>query len=474
MTLSKILDKTNVKIEKDIDIKGISINSKEVKEGYLFVAIKGYIRDGHDYIKEAINNGASVVIVDEDRIDEFKDNGYVLSAKNTREICSIIACNYYDNPSKSFKLIGITGTKGKTSTSFMIRNILLKADKKVGIITTVATYINDKKLFDNDRTTPEPLKLQETFKIMKDNNCEYVVMEVSSQSLKLGRVDHSYFDIGMFLNLSEEHVSKNEHKDLNDYFLCKSKLFDMVKIGFTNIDDKKGKELIDLKPNCKLNEISINEASDILITNKYTSFKTNINNKEESVKIPILGKYSIYNALFSIRLSESLKIDTSSIIEGIENTHVPGRSELVKNNLDLTIMIDYAHNSNSLENILKSLKEICKGKLICVFGCAGDRGKSKRKEMGKISGKISDYSIITSDNPGSEDPIVICKEIEVGIKEITNNYEIIVDRENAIKKAVKIANKDDIILLAGKGHENYQIIGEEKVPFSEREIIKSL
>lgn len=473
MKLSKVLNNTNIIINNDIEISGISIDSKTIKENELFVAIKGYIRDGHNYIKEALNNGASVIIVDEDRYEEFKDLGYVLKTKNTREICSIIACNYYNDPSKSFTLIGITGTKGKTSTAYMIRNILMNSGKRVGMISTVASYINDIKISDNDRTTPEPFLLQKTFDLMRKEKCEYVVMEVSSQSLKLGRVDHSYFDIGLFLNLSDEHVSKNEHESKEDYFLCKAKLFDLVKTGFVNIDDEYGKRIVKEK-DCNFITVSMSEITDLSISNRYTSFKTNINNDIWDINVPILGKFNALNALFSIKVCNYLGIDKNSIIKGLKESIIPGRSELVPNKLGLTIMIDYAHNTKSLESILIGLKSISKGKVITVFGCAGNRDNSKRKEMGRLSGILSDYTIITSDNPGTEDPNKICQEIETGIKEITNNYEIVIDREKAIKKAIKIANKDDIILLAGKGHENYQIIGEKKVPFSEKDIIKSL
>lgn len=473
MKLSKVLNNTNIIINEDIEISGISIDSKTIKENELFVAIKGYIRDGHNYIKEALNNGASVIIVDEDRYEEFKDLGYVLKTKNTREICSIIACNYYNDPSKSFTLIGITGTKGKTSTAYMIRNILMNSGKRVGMISTVASYINDIKISDNDRTTPEPFLLQKTFDLMRKEKCEYVVMEVSSQSLKLGRVDHSYFDIGLFLNLSDEHVSKNEHESKEDYFLCKAKLFDLVKTGFVNIDDEYGKRIVKEK-DCNFITVSMSEITDLSISNRYTSFKTNINNDIWDINVPILGKFNALNALFSIKVCNYLGIDKNSIIKGLKESIIPGRSELVPNKLGLTIMIDYAHNTKSLESILIGLKSISKGKVITVFGCAGNRDNSKRKEMGRLSGILSDYTIITSDNPGTEDPNKICQEIETGIKEITNNYEIVIDREKAIKKAIKIANKEDIILLAGKGHENYQIIGEKKVPFSEKDIIKSL
>ena len=218
----------------------------------------------------------------------------------------------------------------------------------------------------------------------------------------------------------------------------------------------------------------MSEITDLTISNRYTSFKTNINNEEWDVYIPILGKFSVFNALFSIKVCNYLGMDKNSIIEALKESIIPGRSELVENKLGLTFMIDYAHNTKSLECILVGLKSICKGKVITVFGCAGDRDSSKRREMGRLSGILSDYTIITSDNPGSEDPMNICLEIEAGIKEITNNYEIVIDRKEAIKKAASIANKEDIILLAGKGHENYQIIGKTKIPFSEKDIIKAL
>ena len=475
MKLSKIFKDTNVIIKDDMDIRGIVINSKEVKKGYLFIAIEGYIRDGHSFIDEAIDNGASVIVINKNRYNDFKDrNAYIIAVNDTRKITSLLACNFYNNPSKDFILIGITGTKGKTSTSFMIKNILQNAGKKVGLITTVASYINNKKICNNDRTTPEPTILQKTFDLMRKNNCEYVVMEVSSQSLKLKRVDHSYFDIGLFLNLSEEHVSKNEHSDIFDYFNCKRKLFDMVSIGFVNIDDKMGKKLISLNKKCKLNLISLNQVNNIITTEKYTIFRCKINNKIEEIKIPIIGVHNVYNALFSIRLCEYLMIDNFSIKNGLMNTYIPGRCEYISNNLNLNIIIDYAHNAKSLESILLTIRNISNGKIITVFGCAGDRDKSKRKEMGKISGLLSNYTFITTDNPANEDPLIICKEIEKGLINITNNYEIIIDREEAIKKAIYMASINDIILLAGKGHETYQIIGENKVPFSEKEIINKI
>ena len=251
MRLSEVFNNLNIKFNNDIEITGISIDSRNIKEGNLFVAINGFDMDGHKFINNAIENGAKAILIDEDRLDEFKDLDIeVATTPNTREVISLVSCNYYRNPSKDFKLIGITGTKGKTTTTFMIKRILEEAGHKVGLVGTVANYIGKEKLEDADRTTPEPTKLQELFRMMADAKCDYVIMEVSSQSLKLGRVNGSHFDTSLFTNLSEDHISEKEHPTMEDYFLSKSKLFDMVNVGFANIDDPKSKRLIELKKNC--------------------------------------------------------------------------------------------------------------------------------------------------------------------------------------------------------------------------------
>jgi len=480
MLLSKIFKNTDVKVTNDIDIKKITIDSRLVKPGYLFVAIKGFEQDGHKYIESAIENGASAVLIDEERLDDFKDvNAEVLTAKNTRFLLSPISINFYENPSKEFKLIGITGTKGKTTTSFMIKKILEEDNKKVGLVGTVACYSGKKKLMDSERTTPEAIELQEMFRTMADDGCEYVIMEVSSQSLKIGRIDGLNFETGLFTNLSEDHISPHEHPTMKDYFLSKAKLFDMTNNGFCNIDEPKSLELIDLKPNCKFGTYSIHKDSDkkatnITITNVLTTFNVNINNKEELVKISIPGEFTVYNALGAISICEYLGCSSESIIKGLKKVRVPGRSELVDNDLGLAIMIDYAHSPESLENILKAVKLYTKGRVISLFGCGGDRDSRKRPKMAKISGEIADYTIITSDNPRTEDPVKIVNDVEEGIKGITDNYEVIVDRKKAIEKAVKMAKPEDIVVLAGKGHETYQIIGHEYLPFDEKEIVENI
>ena len=314
---------------------------------------------------------------------------------------------------------------------------------------------------------------------MADEGCDYVVMEVSSQSLKLGRVEGCHFDIASFTNLSEDHISPHEHSSMKDYFDCKCKLFDMVKTGVVNIDDPKGQELVELKPNCKFITYGVendaeNKAYNITITNELTTFNVNINGKEELIKISIPGEFTVYNALGAISLCEKLGIETEYILSGLKKVRVPGRSELIDNDKGLTIMLDYAHSEESLRNILSAVKAYTKGRVICLFGCGGDRDTRKRPKMAKVSGEIADYTIITSDNPRTEDPNVICDEVESGIKGITDKYVVIVDRIEAIEYALKMAKKDDIVVLAGKGHENYQIIGHEKIHFDEREIVSDI
>lgn len=480
MLLSKIFKNSKVKVSDDIEIKGITSDSRKVEEGYLFIAISGFEMDGHKFIDSAIEKGAKAILINEDRFDEFKDrNVVILTSANTRFEMGNMACNFYNNPSKEFKLIGITGTKGKTTTSFMVKKILEEAGHKVGLVGTVATYIGKTKLYDAERTTPEALELQSLFRKMADEECEYVVMEVSSQSLKLGRVDGCNFYLGAFTNLSEDHISKNEHPDMEDYFSCKCKLFDMTKTGIVNIDDVKGLELIKRKPNVDYTTYSINSDSDkkaynISITNLLTTFNVKINNAEELVKISIPGNFTVYNALCAISISEKLGIETKYILSGLKKVRVPGRSELVDNKLNIPIMIDYAHSPESLKNILLAVKSYTKGRVISLFGCGGDRDTNKRPIMARISGEIADYTIITSDNPRTEDPEAIVKDVEKGIIGVTSNYEVIVDRKEAIKRAIEIATPDDIVVLAGKGHENYQVIGHEKIHFDEKEIIDEI
>ena len=466
----------------NIEIEGIESNSNNIKKGYMFVAISGFSSDGHDYIQNAIEQGATVIVAE--NIEKIKqinipDSITLIIADNTRKFLALSSCNFYENPSKKFKLIGITGTKGKTTTTFMIKEILEKAGKNVGLIGTVATYINGKKIGDSDRTTPESLELQKLFSKMVEEKVEYVVMEVSSQSLKLHRVDGCNFDMVAFTNFSEDHISEKEHPDLQDYFESKLKLFNMCKIGFVNIDDLHGNKIPKMFPENEITSYGIDNygnylAKDITITNSYVDFKVKLSDRNERVKVDIPGRFTVYNALCAICICKRIGIDAEVIKTALEKVKVPGRSEMVENKLEIPIMIDYAHSPESLENILRAVKSYTRGRVISVFGCGGDRDTRKRSVMGEISGKVADYTIITSDNPRTENPESIVKEIEKGISKTKGKYEVIVDRTQAIEKAIKMANKNDIIVLAGKGHEPYQEINGVKYPFDERIIVNDI
>ena len=485
MELKKILlgiEGIKAKGNVNIDIVGIEKNSKEVKNGFLFVAIKGFSTDGHQFVENAIENGAICVMLEEGC--DFKslnipDNVTVLMVKDTRAALAICSANFYGNPSSQLKLIGVTGTKGKTTTTFMIKEILEKAGKKVGLIGTIATYINGKKVKESDRTTPESLELQQTFRQMVDAGVEVVVMEVSSQSLKLHRVDKCEFDIVLFTNFSEDHISEKEHPDMKDYFNSKLKLFEMCKTGIVNADDLYAAKIPKLFPESNIVTYGIDNfanvlAKDITITNSYVDFRVKIIDKNERIKTGIPGRFSVYNSLAAICVAQKFGISVENILQALEEVRVPGRSELVDNKMELTIMIDYAHSPESLQNILQAAKSYTRGRVICVFGCGGDRDSGKRPIMGEISGKIADYTIITSDNPRTEEPQKIVEQIEQGVKKTKGKYEVVVDRTEAIEHAIKMANKRDIIILAGKGHEPYQEINGTKYPFDERIIVKDI
>ncbi len=474
----------NVKVRGDVEleIKSIENNSQNVKPGSLFVAIKGFDFDGHEFVEEAIKNGATAVMLDMSAdlktIKLSKDMTVILST-NTRADLAKLACNFYKDPSRHFKLIGVTGTKGKTTTTYMIKSILEKAGHKVGLIGTIANYIGEEMISESNRTTPESLELQELFYKMALEKVDFVVMEVSSQSLKMNRVDGSDFDMAVFTNFSKDHISLKEHSDMEDYFNSKLKLFQRVPKGFANSDDFKCERLIYEAKNCDIKTYSVDNSSnliakDITITNSSVDFKVKLGQKNERMKVNIPGRYSVYNSLAAISVATSLGIDTETIKEGLANIVIPGRNELVPNDKDLTIMIDYAHTPESLENILSSIKAYTQGRMICVFGCGGDRDKEKRPQMGEVAGRLANFSIITSDNPRTEKPEDIIADIEAGMAKTKGNYKTVVDRKEAIKTAIDMANRRDIIILAGKGHETYIEINGERKEFDERKVVKEI
>ena len=461
----------------DIEINKINYDSRKVESLDIFVCIKGYSTDGHKYIDKAIENGARIVVI-QDGV-EIKDQDItVIKCPDTRKALALMGSNYYDNPSSKMKVIGITGTNGKTTTAFMIKDILEANNKKVGLIGTIANYIGNEKI-ETERTTPESLELQELFYEMVNKGVEYCVMEVSSHSLELDRVYGVKFEIGIFTNLTRDHL--DFHKTFENYYKAKFKLFDRSRIKVVNIDDNYGRQVISDLSDLQADNVysfSVKGDSDYKVFdeemgNRDIKFKLKLKEIEQFI-LSIPGEYNIYNALGAIIASFKLGIPVDSIKHGIERVVVPGRCERVAKeyNLPYEIIIDYAHTPDGLENILKTVKAFTNGKLISVFGCGGDRDKIKRPQMGKISTDIADVTIITSDNPRSEEPMSIIKDIEIGLDK--DKYIVVENRKEAIRKAINIAAKDDVIVIAGKGHETYQILKNETIHFDEREVVKEI
>ena len=483
MELKKLLnglENLKAKGNLNLEIKNIETDSRKVTKDTLFIAIKGFEVDGHNFINNAIENGATAVLVEEGfDIKSLPADTTIIVALDTRYARAIVACNFYDHPSKKFKLIGVTGTKGKTTTTYMIKEILERTGQKVGLIGTIANYIGGRTLGESARTTPDSIELQALFAKMAEEKVDTVVMEVSSQSLKLNRVAGSYFDIAVFTNFSEDHISPKEHQDMDDYFQSKCKLFEMCKVGFVNSDDLYSQKLKKKFSENDIKTYGIDNtcdllAKDITITNSYVDFKVKLGEKNERVKTNIPGRFSVYNSLAAISVCLKLGVSPETIKEALLSVTVPGRSELVPNKKELTVMIDFAHTPESLESILNAVKSYTRGRVISVFGCGGDRDTSKRSIMGEISGRIADFTVITSDNPRTEKPQEIIEQIEKGIKKTNGNYIAICDRKEAIEYALNMADKKDIVVLAGKGHETYIEINGEKHNFDERKIVKEI
>lgn len=460
----------------NIDINKIEYNSQKIEQNDIFVAIKGYKEDGNDYIKEAVEKGA-VCIVTEDNLDASKlPNITIVRVQNSRIALSLIASKYYDFPARKLKLIGITGTKGKTTTAYMIRDILNASGKKTGMIGTIYnTYGN--VCIEASRTSPESLDLQKLLKDMVDAQMEYVVMEVSSHSLVLDRVYGLHFAIGIFTNLSQEHL--DFHETMDNYLLAKSKLFEMCDFALVNGDDihtPRLKKMIKCKTATFGLDNAVNiTASDVRINNNNVEFKMYVNKMLETIVINIPGRFTVYNALAAIGTCSLLGAQMDAILLALSNIKVPGRSEIIDVPKTFTVMVDYAHNPSSLEAILSSIKKYVKGRIICVFGCGGNRDKEKRPMMGEISGRLADFTVITTDNPRNEDPSIIMKEIEDGVKKTKGLYKIIENRKDAIAFAMRIAWKNDLVLIAGKGHETYQELKNGKrIDFDERKVVKDI
>lgn len=473
----KILDLVSnikdVEIKGDnIDIKKLCYSTKDIEKDSLFFCIVGLKADGHSFINKAIEKGAKAVVVSKEVIVD--ENITVIRVKDTREAMSLISSSFYNNSWSRMKLIGLTGTNGKTTSTFIMRSILEAANKKSSLIGTICNMVGNKK-YETERTTPESKDLQKLFKSMADENSDYCIMEVSSHSLDLKRVYGVNFEVGVFTNLTQDHL--DYHSDMESYFDAKMKLFDNSKYKVINIDDEYGKKSLKMLNNnvitYGLNNNADIYASNIEMDKEGSKFKLNYKGKIEDIYINIPGKFNIYNTLACIGASIALDIPLTDIKKGLKNLKsVPGRSEKISSKKGFTVIIDYAHTPDGLENILSSTREYTKGKLIALFGCGGDRDKIKRPIMGEAAGKLADYCIITSDNPRTEDPKKIIDDIVPGIKRTNCDYVIIENRKNAIEYAINNAKENDIIVIAGKGHETYQVLADKTIHFDEKEIVK--
>ena len=461
------------------EVTEVIYDSRKVSKDCLFICIEGSNFDGHTFAKAVVEQGAKVLITSKPVEIDHKDIT-IIKVADTRYAMAFIAAAYFGYPAKQLKVIGITGTKGKTTTTYLVKSILENAGYKVGVIGTIEVIIGEKHI-PAGNTTPESYLLQQYFGEMVAAGLDTVVMEVSSQALMLHRTQGFVFDIGIFTNLEPDHIGPSEHASFEEYLLCKSLLFQQCHIGIVNGDDSHCKEVIQ-NHTCTIETFGIGEENDIRAENLHLIQKPGelgvafevrgLMNFE--VEVPTPGRFSVYNALAAIAICRHFKINEKVVQSALLKATVKGRIEMIKVSDSFTLMIDYAHNAMALESLLQTLKEYKPNRLVCVFGCGGNRSKLRRYEMGEISGKLADVTIITSDNPRFEEPQDIINDIKTGIAKTDGNYVEICDRKEAIKYAITHAQEGDIIVLAGKGHEDYQEIKGVKYPMDERVLIQKI
>lgn len=472
MKLAKLLENIDVlenRLDLETEICDVCYDSRNVKKGDLFVAIRGYATDGHKYIDKALEQGAAAIVC-----EEASENIPAVIVKNSRKALAQIGANQFDHPAQKLKMIGITGTNGKTTTTYLVKHVLESVGAKVGLIGTNQNMIGD-EILETERTTPESYELQALFDKMVKAGCTHCVMEVSSHSLVLDRVYGVPFEVGAFTNLTQDHL--DFHKTMEEYRKAKAILFTMCKKGILNMDDTASEKIM-LDATCPIITYSAHDDSADLVAKNIelnadsVNFDVNTQNEKAHVNLCIPGQFTVSNALTAIGVCHALGVSLEKIAEALKTAQgVKGRVEVVKTDTDYTVLIDYAHSPDGVENVLKAVRGFTKGRVIALFGCGGDRDRTKRPKMGAIAANLADYCIVTSDNPRTEDPKLIIDDIIEGMKDSKTPYEVIVSRPEAIFAALKMAKKDDTIVLMGKGHETYQEINHVKHHMDEREIV---
>lgn len=481
MLLTDLLERLEYEVVQGSDVAEITEltnDSRKVVPGSVFVCISGAVSDGHAYVKEVAEKGAAVVVVEKQV--EAPDSVTVIHVDDTRYALALMSAAYFGYPAEKLKVIGITGTKGKTTTTYMVKSILEGVGHKVGLIGTIEAVIGDKTI-PASNTTPESYTIHKYFKEMIDAGCDSVVMEVSSQGLMLHRTAGIPFEIGIFTNLGEDHIGPNEHKDFEDYKRCKGILFTQCRLGIANVDDRWFEDVF-RHATCRTETFGFSEKADLRATNVehisrpgYLGVRYHVGGLMDfDVEIDIPGRFSVYNSLTAIAVCRHFDVPEEEIKKALKVAKVKGRIEMVKVSDDFTFMIDYAHNAMSLESLLDTLRDYEPGRLVTVFGCGGNRSRTRRFEMGEVSGRLADFTVITSDNPRFEEPQAIIDDIITGIEKTDGAYIAICDRKEAIRYAIEHGRAGDVIILAGKGHETYQEIKGVKYDMDDRVLIAEI
>lgn len=481
MKLNHLLERLQYEVIQgtdDIEITTLANDSRKVEADSVFVCISGAVVDGHEFVADVTAKGAAAVIVEKDV--QASENVTVIKVEDTRYALALMSAAYFGYPADKLKVIGITGTKGKTTTTYMIKSILEDVGHKVGLIGTIEAIIGDKKI-PAANTTPESFTIHQYFAEMVEAGCDSVVMEVSSQGLMLHRTAGIPFEIGIFTNLGKDHIGPNEHKDFDDYKRCKGLLFKQCKRGIANVDDPYFEDVF-AGATCEIETFGFSEKADLRAVDThlvsrpgYLGVAYHVSGLMDfDVEIDIPGTFSVYNSLTAIAVCRHFGVSADVIQKALKAARVKGRIEMIKVSDDFTLMIDYAHNAMSLESLLTTLKEYNPTRLVCLFGCGGNRSKDRRFEMGEVSGRLADLTIITSDNPRFEEPQDIINDIKTGIGKTSGQYVEICDRKEAIRYAIEHGQAGDVIVLAGKGHEDYQEIKGVKHPMDERVLIREV